>query len=94
VQFLVLLLLNRKPAHGYELFKRLSAAFGEKWKLNPGGIYKTLGKLVEKGFIEETRVEDDKTIYRPTKRGVTALTQCLEWSEDWIKFTRSCCTDE
>lgn len=91
VQFLVLLLLNRRPAHGYELFKQIKDEFGEKWKLNPGGIYKTLAKLVEKGYIEETKVEDGKTIYRPTDSGRKALFQCIEWSEDWIEFTRSCC---
>jgi DNA-binding PadR family transcriptional regulator len=73
--------LNRRPAHGYELFKQIKDEFGEKWKLNPG----------EKGYIEETKVEDGKTIYRPTDSGRKALFQCIEWSEDWIEFTRSCC---
>lgn len=91
VQFLVLLLLNRKPAHGYELFKLINDEFGEKWKLNPGGIYKTLAKLVEKGYIEGKKIEEGKTIYSPTESGNEALVQCIEWSEDWIKFTRSCC---
>jgi len=77
--------------HGYELFKTINERFGEKWKLNPGGIYKTLAKLVEKGYIQEARVEDGKTVYEPTKKGGEALTQCIEWSADWIEFTKSCC---
>ncbi|UCH32169.1 MAG: PadR family transcriptional regulator [Candidatus Bathyarchaeota archaeon] len=83
--------MNKKPTHGYDLFKLINDEFGEKWKLNPGGVYKTLGKLVEKGYIEEKRVEDGKTIYTPTESGNEALEQCIEWSEDWIQFTRSCC---
>jgi len=91
IQFLVLLLLNKKPMHGYELFKTINEGFGEKWKLNPGAIYKTLAKLVEKGYIEEKKVEDGKTVYEPTKKGGEALTECIEWSADWIEFTKNCC---
>ena len=91
IQYLVLLLLNKKPSHGYELFKLISDEFGERWKLNPGAIYKTLAKLVDKGYIEETKAEEGKTIYRQTESGSKALEQCIEWSEAWIKFTKRCC---
>ena len=91
IQFLVLLLLNKKPMHGYELFKTINEEFGEKWKLNPGAIYKTLAKLVEKGYIEEKKVEDGKTVYEPTEKGGEALAGCIEWSADWMKFTKNCC---
>ncbi len=72
------------------MYKLINEEFGEKWKLNPGGIYKTLAKLVEKGFIEEKKIEEGKTIYGSTEKGNEALAQCIEWSEDWIKFTKSC----
>ena len=75
--------------HGYELFKLINSEFGEKWKLNPGGVYKTLTKLVEKGYIEEEKVEKGKTIYRSTENGSKALAHCIEWSEDWMKFVRN-----
>ncbi|UCG44762.1 MAG: PadR family transcriptional regulator [Candidatus Bathyarchaeota archaeon] len=90
IQFLVLLLLSKQPMHGYELFKMINDQFGEKWKLNPGAIYKTLAKLVEKQFITAEETVKGKTIYQPTAKGRAALTKCIEWSEDWIEFTRSC----
>lgn len=91
IQYLVLLLLNKKPIHGYELFKTINEQFGEKWELNPGAIYKTLAKLVEKGYIEKGRVENGKTVYEPTEKGSEALAECIEWAVDWMDFTKSCC---
>ena len=91
IQYLVLLLLNKKPRHGYELFKKINEEFGAKWKLNPGAIYKSLAKLVEKGYIEEEKVGKGKTVYEPTEKGNKALAECIEWSADWMGFTKSCC---
>jgi len=48
LQFLALIYLNKKPTHGYELFKVIDKRFGKRWKLKTGAIYKSLSKLVEK----------------------------------------------
>lgn len=91
LQFLLLLLLSRKPAHGYALFKKIDEGFGERWKLNPGAIYKTLAKLMEKGYIKEKETGDGKTVYETTVNGEKALIECLKWSADWVEFTKNCC---
>ena len=91
LQFLLLLLLSRKPAHGYELFKKIDQSFGQRWKLNPGAIYKTLARLSEKDYIKEKAAENGKTIYETTTSGEKALFECLKWSADWIEFTKNCC---
>ncbi|MFQ5950582.1 MAG: PadR family transcriptional regulator [Candidatus Geothermarchaeales archaeon] len=95
VQFLVLLLLNRRPSHGYEVYKKIGEGFGSKWNLNTGGIYKTLSKLEKKGFIRQDHEEGGRTIYRVTEKGEKSLLGCLEWSARWMEFTKnsspSCC---
>jgi DNA-binding PadR family transcriptional regulator len=91
VQFLLLLLLSRKPAHGYELFKKINEGFGERWKLNPGAIYKTLAKLSKKGYIRQKETKDGKTVYETTADGEKALVEGLKWSADWVEFTKKCC---
>jgi len=91
LQFLMLLLLSRKPAHGYELFKKIDQGFGERWKLNPGAVYKTLSKLTEKGYIREKTAEVGKTVYETTSNGEKALVECLKWSAEWVEFTKNCC---
>jgi len=42
LQFLALIYLNKKPTHGYELFKVIDKRFGKRWKLKTGAIYKSL----------------------------------------------------
>ncbi|MDK2855985.1 MAG: hypothetical protein PWQ41_1770 [Bacillota bacterium] len=52
IQPCLLLLLLEKPAHGYELLDRL-ADFGLA-EADPGGIYRTLRRLEEEGYVVST----------------------------------------
>lgn len=70
----MLALLAKEPAHGYELWQRLSAALGPAGEaLNPGQVYVTLGRLVRAGLLRAEEVEQsdrpDKKVYELTARG-------------------------
>ena len=91
LQFLVLLLLNKEPMHGYELLKRIGEGFGRGWKLNPGAVYKALSKLKQGDCIREKAAEDRKTIYEITDKGKGSLIDCFKWSARWMNFMKECC---
>lgn len=48
----VLILLNRKPAHGYEIMKEIKDKTKGFWKPTAGGVYPILRDLQESGYIE------------------------------------------
>ena len=68
---LLLALLAKEPAHGYELKQALEQVFGPAYPSpNIGQIYVTLGRLEKDGLV---RGEDVAQVGRPDKR-VYALT--------------------
>ena len=47
----VLILLSKKPSHGYEIMKEIKDRTKGFWKPTPGGVYPILQKLEEKDYI-------------------------------------------
>lgn len=58
VQLLILALLNREPAHGYMILRRLRHRLGG-WMLKSGTIYPALHSLEDKGLIASEHVSQD-----------------------------------
>jgi len=52
IRVAVLILLNKKPSHGYEIMKEIKNRTKGFWKPTPGGVYPILQKLEEKDYIE------------------------------------------
>ena len=75
----VLLVLMRKPLHGYEIMKEIS-----KWTLGiitptAGGVYPTLRDLEKRGLIEgEWMLEERRKIYRITSKGKEVFKEAVE----------------
>lgn len=73
VEFLILLLLNEEPTHGYDIMQRLSQKFSGLWSPKPGTVYPALSRLEEKGLIKireeenSDQAEPDQTEYPPKK---------------------------
>ena len=71
----LLLLLREQPAHGYELLERLQA-FGFEGS-DPGGLYRTLRKLEDEGFVhsawESSSSGPARRIYEITRAGMAEL---------------------
>ncbi len=83
VDLLVLGMLLDRPMHGYELLQTLRAEGVEEWfPLSIAGLYYSLGKLRDRGFVTETPQRSAtggvKTIFRLTEEGRAAFFQGME----------------
>lgn len=76
-------LLSKEPAHGYELKQAVEAEFGELWPpVNIGQIYKTLGRLEADGLVRSATVAQasrpDKRVFELTTAGREELAAWLD----------------
>lgn len=78
---IVLALLRRGPAHGYDVKRDHDAWFPDARRLAYGQVYATLGRLERDGLVEvaETRTEGgpERTVYALTDAGTDRLTEWL-----------------
>jgi DNA-binding PadR family transcriptional regulator len=90
VQDVVLALLAKEPAHGYDLRGRLRGALGPLGReLNAGQIYVTLGRLEKAGLVTNERAEGlpdrpDRKVYALTAAGQARVAAWLA-QVDWPK---------
>jgi DNA-binding PadR family transcriptional regulator len=89
VRDVILSLLAKEPAHGYELRRRLVQALGPAGgALNPGQVYVTLARLERAGLVEASEVAQprhpDKKVYELTAAGRERV---MQWFNDltWSK---------
>ena len=79
IRIAVLILLSKKPHHGYEIMKEIKERTGGFWRPTAGGIYPILQSLEESAYVEgawDTRRRRRKT-YRITETGSSVLQQAL-----------------
>jgi DNA-binding PadR family transcriptional regulator len=85
----ILSLLAKEPAHGYELRQRLAKALGPVGgALNPGQVYVTLSRLERAGLVQAKEVAQpshpDKKVYELTASGRERVERWLtevSWSK-------------
>jgi DNA-binding PadR family transcriptional regulator len=83
VKFYVLLLLNEKPKHGYEMIKEVEEKIGKK--VSAGEIYPFLKLLRKYGYIESRKTEArEKKVYYLTGKGRGFVKKILERFGDLI----------
>ena len=76
----VLILLNKKPSHGYEIMKEIKDRTGGFWKPTAGGVYPILRDLEKTGYIEgEWHKQNNRNIktYRITEKGKNILRNAI-----------------
>jgi DNA-binding PadR family transcriptional regulator len=76
----VLILLNKKPAHGYELMKEIRDRTKGFWSPTPGGVYPVLASLERDRYIKgEWSIQRNRKIktYRITRLGQAILKKAL-----------------
>lgn len=75
----LLILLSKKPCHGYEMMKEVEDRTEGFWKPTAGGVYPTLQSLEKSGYIEgEWDSEKRKRkIYHITEHGKQILDKAL-----------------
>lgn len=74
--YLILLSLAERDLHGYGLKKTIARRTEGRVRLGAGSLYRSIGQLVERGYIEESDwrpapgLDDERrTYYRITKAG-------------------------
>ena len=70
--FLVLLVLNGRPAHGYGIKKAVSDRSGGAVDLDAGGLYRLIARLEERGWAVPTTPTD--TVGDDSRRKYYTLT--------------------
>jgi DNA-binding PadR family transcriptional regulator len=79
-------LLHKEPAHGYELKGAIESMLGQVWPaVNIGQIYSTLGRLERAGLVRSATVSQasrpDKKVFELTPAGGEAVRR---WVDDLV----------
>jgi DNA-binding PadR family transcriptional regulator len=80
IRIATLILLNKKPYHGYEIMKEIKERTRGFWKPTAGGMYPILKDLQESGYIQgrwDTETKRRKRTYKITETGRTVLRRAL-----------------
>jgi len=79
-----LILLSKKPCHGYEVMKEIRDKTSGFWKPTAGGIYPVLKDLEESGYVQgkwDAKTKRRKKIYTITESGRAVLRNALAKEE-------------
>jgi len=95
-EWAVLALISERPSHGWAVATQLgpTGELGSVWSLGRPLVYRSVDILVERGLIEPCGHEPglrgpNRTIYRTTCAGATALVQWLEEPVEHVRDVRS-----
>ena len=80
IRIAVLILLRKKPHHGYEIMKEVRERTMGFWKPTAGGVYPILRNLEKSGYVEgEWAVQKNRKrkIYKITEAGSAVLERAL-----------------
>jgi poly-beta-hydroxybutyrate-responsive repressor len=81
----VLLLLEERPAHGYELLERLRPLIGEQ-RVEMGNLYRLLRALEDEGLVASAW---DATAPGPAKRRYTLTDEGIRLLAHWVEALRA-----
>jgi DNA-binding PadR family transcriptional regulator len=76
----VLILLNKKPSHGYEIMKEINSRTKGFWQPTAGGVYPILRDLEKSGYIKgqwETQKNRRLKVYKITPSGEQILRKAI-----------------
>jgi DNA-binding PadR family transcriptional regulator len=76
----VLILLNKKPCHGYEIMKEINNRTKGFWQPTPGGVYPVLRDLENSRYIEgqwQTQKNRRLKVYKITNSGELILRRAI-----------------
>jgi DNA-binding PadR family transcriptional regulator len=80
IRIATLILLSKKPYHGYEIMKEIKERTSGFWKPTAGGMYPILKDLQESGYIQgewDDRTKRRKKPYKIKEAGKTVLRRAL-----------------
>jgi DNA-binding PadR family transcriptional regulator len=76
----VLILLSKKPSHGYEIMKEINSRTRGFWQPTPGGVYPILRDLEKCGYVKgqwQTLKNRRLKVYEITKAGDLILRRAI-----------------
>jgi len=76
----VLILINKKPSHGYEIMKEINNRTKGFWQPTPGGVYPILRDLEKSGYIIgewQTQKNRRLKVYKITQSGNNILKRAI-----------------
>ncbi|MFI6866361.1 PadR family transcriptional regulator [Nocardia sp. NPDC050406] len=74
VRAAILLLLQERPMHGYELIQQIRERSQDVWRPSPGSIYPALAQLEDEGLVLIEKVSGRKTA-KLTESGTAYVTE-------------------
>jgi DNA-binding PadR family transcriptional regulator len=80
IRIATLILLSKKPYHGYEIMKEIRQRTRGFWKPTAGGMYPILKDLQKSGYIKgewDAKTRRKKRIYKISESGRTVLKRAL-----------------
>jgi DNA-binding PadR family transcriptional regulator len=80
IRIAVLILLSKKPYHGYDMMKEVRERTLGFWRPTAGGIYPILRNLEESGYVQgewDAQKKRKRKIYQITKAGSAVLERAL-----------------
>jgi DNA-binding PadR family transcriptional regulator len=81
LKYVILDLLQDRPAHGYELIRALEERFRGFYSPSPGSVYPTLQLLEDMGYVSASQ-QDGKKVYSITDEGRKFLEENRRSVED------------
>lgn len=88
IRLAVLMLLNKKPSHGYEIMKEINQRTQGFWRPTAGGVYPILSDLEKSAYIKghwETQKNRRLKVYAITKSGDAILKQAIRKQAEIFK---------
>jgi DNA-binding PadR family transcriptional regulator len=76
----ILILLSKKPSHGYEIMKEINNRTKGFWQPTPGGVYPILRDLEKSGYIKgqwETQRNRNLKVYKISQSGQAILKRAI-----------------
>ncbi len=76
----ILILLNKKPSHGYEIMKEINTRTKGFWQPTAGGVYPILRDLENSGYIKgEWQIQKNRRlkVYKITESGELILKRAI-----------------
>ena len=92
IRLAVLMLLNKKPSHGYELMKEINQRTQGFWRPTAGGVYPILSDLEKSSYIKghwETQKNRRLKVYTITKSGDAILKRAVQKQAEIFKSANS-----
>ncbi|HXK03036.1 MAG TPA: helix-turn-helix transcriptional regulator [Verrucomicrobiae bacterium] len=91
--FFILFALATGEKHGYAIMREARSLSDHRFQIGPATLYTTVQRLLDSGWIEETRGPEDsdprRRYYRLTRQGKSTLHREMERMEALVRKSKA-----